>query len=234
MKLGKALAVIGVLCLTLALLVSCTGGPNSVPEPVTPVTRLDVSVGTPPPEGWRWVVAEINTGADEVREAAAAHGFFWIFYVVKGSTEISMGGLTTVAFAGEGIMVPARQQHTHRDLPQSKILAFDVRSANDTPDAFHRGTRLLLSNKLELAASPGFKVRIQEITLSPGQRMPETSVADPSFVYVVEGTLTTRTGDSTATIEVAKASELALRATYGMSNDNTAAPLRFLLIAVHT
>ena len=203
---------------------------SPAPTPTSPAgaTKLDVSVGAPPTEGWRWVVAEINTGADEVKEASnPGHGFFWEFFVVKGSTEVSTAEGTKLASAGEGIMIPARQEHSHRYPPQSKVLAFDVRSANDNPDAFHRGTKLFLSDKLSLRSSSDHKLRVQEFSLSPGQRLPETTTAEPNFFYVMEGTLTSGT---TAT-ETGKAGSLPLNVKLALSNQGNT-PLRFLLVDV--
>jgi len=203
---------------------------SPAPTPTSPAgaTKLDVSAGTPPAEGWRWVVAEITTGVDEVKEASnPGHGFFWEFFVVKGSTEVSTAEGTKLASAGEGIMVPARQEHSHRYPPQSKVLAFDVRSANDNPDAFHRGTKLFLSDKLSLRSSSDHKLRVQEFSLSPGQRLPETTTAEPNFFYVMEGTLTSGT---TAT-ETGKAGSLPLNVKLALSNQGNT-PLRFLLVDV--
>ena len=203
---------------------------SPAPTPTSPAgaTKLDVSVGAPPTEGWRWVVAEITTGVDEVKEASnPGHGFFWEFFVVKGSTEVSTAEGTKAASAGEGIMVPARQEHSHRYPPQSKVLAFDVRSANDNPDAFHRGTKLFLSDKLSLRSSSDHKLRVQEFSLLPGQRLPETTTAEPNFVYVIEGTLTSGT---TAT-EADKAGSLPLNVKLALSNEGKT-PLRFLLVDV--
>lgn len=202
----------------------------AAPTPTAPagVTKLDISVGAPPPEGWRWVLAEISTGADEVKEAPnPGHGFFWEFFVVKGSTEVSFAEGTKLASAGEGIMVPAKQQHSHRYPPQSKVLAFDVRSATDNPDAFHGGAKLFLSDKLPLRSSSDHKLRVQEFSLSPGQRLPETTIAEPNFVYVVEGTLTS----GATTTETGKAGSLPLNVKLTLSNEGKT-PLRFLLVDV--
>jgi len=202
----------------------------AAPPPTSPAgaTKLDVGVGAPPPEGWRWVVGEINTGADEVTEAPnPGHGFFWEFFVVKGSNEVSTGDGKKVASAGEGIMVPAKQQHSHRYPPQSKVLVFDVRSANDNPDAFHRGTKLFLSGTLSLRSSSDHKLRVQEFSLSPGQRLPETTTAEPNFFYVMEGILTSGT---TAT-ETGKAGSLPLNVKLALSNEGKT-PLKFLLVDV--
>lgn len=229
----KPIYLLVALLLTLSWLLTACDKPTPAPapKPVTPVTKLDVGVGTPPPEGWRWVVAELNTGADEIKEASEAHGFFWMFFVIKGSTEVSTADGMKVVSAGEGIMVPARQQHSHRHLPQSKILMFDVRSANDNPDRFHGGTKLLLSDKLDVKPSSDFKLRVREFTLSPGQRTAESLTGEPNFVYVEEGTLSVRTGDSVSKTEAGKSFSLPLNVKHVESNDGTM-PLRFLLVDV--
>ena len=197
------------------------------------VVNMETSVGTPPPEGWRWVVAEINTGADEVKEAPnAGHGFFWTFFVIKGSTEVSTAAGAKLASAGEGIMLPARQQHSHRYPPQSKVLAFDVRSANDNPDAFHRGTKVLLSDKLPLRASSDYKLRVRTFDLAAGSQRGEESISDPNFVYVIEGTLTTSVGKDVSRIEANKALSVPLDTKYIIKNEGTTAA-RYILVDVH-
>lgn len=230
--LSLSLAIVLVLggCASTPASPAAPAATSPAPTPTSPAgaTKLDVNVGAPPPEGWRWVVAEISTGADEVKEAPnPGHVFFWEFFVVNGSTEVSTVEGTKVASAGEGIMVPAKQQHLHRYPPQSKVLAFDVRSANDNPDAFHRGTKLFLSDKLSLRSSSDHKLRVQEFSLSPGQRLPETTIAEPNFFYVVEGTLTSGT---TAT-ETGKSGSLPLNVKLALSNQGNT-PLRFLLADV--
>lgn len=96
---------------------------------------LDVDVGTPPPTGWLWTVAEIAAGVDEVVERANAHGNFWVFYTVEGSAELTTGEAKKVVSGGEAVFVPARLDHGHRYLPASRILVFDVHPADDPPSA---------------------------------------------------------------------------------------------------
>ncbi|MEK7353682.1 MAG: hypothetical protein AABZ77_04145 [Chloroflexota bacterium] len=192
---------------------------------------MAVSVGTPPPEGWKWVVAELITAADEVKEATTNHGFFWIFYVVKGSIEVGTDNATKAASAGEGIMVAAGENHTHRYLPQSKVLIFDVRSTNDNPTAFHRGTRLFVSDKLDLPQAPDYKMQIQQFTLEPGKQTRESTKVNPDFIYVEEGTLTVFTPTSSMVAQAGKAFPLPPNVTYIRSNEGTV-PARFLLVEV--
>lgn len=205
--------------------------PTAVPPVVS--VKLDVPIGTPPPEGWRWVAAEINTGADEVKEPQSnGHDFFWTFFVISGSTEVSTADGTKVSSAGEGIMVSAKQQHAHRYPPQSRVLAFDVRSANDNPSAFHRGTKVFLSDKLQLRAAADYKLRVRTFTLTTGSRGAEDSIPDPNFVYVIEGTLTTSSGKDISRTEPNKALALPLNTKFVASNEG-ATPLRYILVDVH-
>lgn len=205
-------------------------GPAAAPPPTV---NMDESVGTPPPEGWRWVVAEINTAADEVKEPQNnGHDFFWEFFVIKGSTEVTTAEGTNVAYAGEGIMLPAKQAHSHRYPPQSKVLAFDVRSANDNPTAFHRGTKVFLSDKLALRAASAYKLRVQTFTLTAGTKGAEDSIHDPNFIYVIEGTLSISVGKDVSRTEANKSFTLPLNTTFVASNEGTA-PLRYILVDVH-
>ncbi len=206
---------------------------TSAPTPVV-TTRLEVSVGTPPPEGWRWVVAEYNTGADEVKEAASQHGFFWIFFVLKGQTEVTTSAGAKLANAGEGIMIAAREQHSHRYPPQSRVLIFDVRSANDNPDAFHRGTRVFLSEKIDLKPAPDFKLRVREFTIAQGGANVFGPVEGSNFVYVPDGTLTATatSGGAAVSVEGGKALPLSVGSSYVLRNPGTA-PLRVLAVDVH-
>lgn len=224
--------VMAAMVITALSLVLAACSPAAQPVSAPGVVNLETSVGTPPPEGWRWVVAEINTGADEIKEAPnTGHGFFWEFFVIKGSTEVSTPAGTKVASAGEGIMLPARQQHSHRYPPQSKVLAFDVRSANDNPDAFHRGTKLLLSDKLPVRAAPDYKLRVRTFDLAAGSQRGEESISDPNFVYVIEGTLTTSVGKDANRIEANKALSVPLNTKFIIKNEGTT-PARYILVDV--
>lgn len=201
------------------------------PLPPTPITLVDLDVGAPPPEGWRWLVAELS--GNSIAESpghglqSQGHGFFWLFFVVKGSTEIVTAEGTKVASARQGILNPARQPHTHRYAPDSAVLALDVRSANDNPKEFHGGTRLYLSDKIALRSAASHKLRIQELTLSPGQRLAEAALTDPTIAYVVEGALSA----GSVSIEAGKVGELAVGTKIALSNQGSA-PLRLYLLDV--
>lgn len=207
--------------------------PTPAPTPAM-TTRFEASVGTPPAEGWRWVVAEYSTGADEVKEAANQHGFFWVFFVVKGQTEVTTAAGTKLLNAGEGVMVGAREQHSHRYPPQSKVLILDVRSANNNPDAYHRGTQLFLSEKIDVRPAPDLKLRVRELIIAQGAQAPFGAVTDSAFAYVEEGTLagTVTSGGAAVNAEAGKAIALTIGSSYVLRNAG-ASPLRLLLVDVH-
>ncbi|MBM2832009.1 MAG: hypothetical protein HW414_1061 [Dehalococcoidia bacterium] len=165
--------------------------PSPKPAAEAPVisVNLDANVGTPPSEGWKWVVAEINTAAEEVKENPNAHGFFWSFFTVKGSHEVTMGSDIKMVQSGEAVLVQARQQHSHRYLPQSKVLVFDLRTVYDMPDSYHRGTQLPVpDNALDTKKGADLKLRVRTFVLAPGSRTSEAITSDPNFGYVMEGT----------------------------------------------
>ncbi|MBI4234396.1 MAG: cupin domain-containing protein [Chloroflexi bacterium] len=198
------------------------------PPPSTVSTKLDVSYGAAPAAGWKWGVAEITTGAEERIENTANHGFAWIFYVVRGSTEIGTADGKMVIPAGEAAILPARQEHTHRFLPQSQVLVF--RPADRPFGEFHRGNRLFESGAaLPLTAGQDYKVRIREHTLSPGAA---SITVDANFGYVLEGTLTVRAGDSVTTQQAGTAFGLPSNVRQVLSNGGTT-PVRFILTDLH-
>lgn len=210
----------------------------SAPTPVRPVVsaKLDVGSGAPPSAGWKWAVAEINTTTQEVTDGPHEHDFAWIFYAVKGSAEVSLvsaaDGKKIIA-AGEGVLIPARQSHSHRYLPQSKVIAFHLRPADQPAAALHRGTPLLVSDKaLDLKAGADYKVRIREFTFPPGSRTSENLTSDPNFGYLAEGTLTVRVGQTANVVEAGKPSAFPLNERYVVSNEGTV-PLRLVLVDLH-
>jgi len=199
----------------------------------TPSPVLDVDIGAPPPAGWIWAVAEVGAGADEVVDGPQAHTFFWAFFDVKGSSELATSDGKQVLSGGEAVFVPARQEHTHRYLPQSQIIVFDVHAADDPPSAFHRGRQLFVSDTpVDVKPGLNYKVRVREFSLSPGERTPESVAAEPNFVYVIEGMLTTRAGDGVSSTNAGKASTIPLNVGHVESNEG-ATPLRFIVVDLH-
>lgn len=224
---GKHAKLLSVGLLSLSLLLASCAQPAPTPTPPPPsifATKFDVSYGTAPAAGWKWGVAEITTGAEERIEETNSHGFSWIFYVIRGSTEIGTADGKKVIPAGEAAIVPARQDHTHRFLPQSQVLVF--RPADRPFAEFHRGTRLYESDTaLALTAGQDYKVRIREFTLSPGSA---GSTVAANFGYVLEGTLTVRAGDAVTTQQAGKAFGLPSNVSQVVSNGG-ATPVRFIL-----
>lgn len=186
--------------------------------------------GLPSAADWKWAVAEIAGGTDEVIDGPNAHDYSWIFFVVKGSMELSTADGRKVLSSGEGVFVPARQQHAHRYLPQSRVLAFHLRAADDPPGALHRGRQLFVSDTpIGARAGVNYNVRVREFSLSPGERTPDSVTVEPNFGYVVEGTLTARLGDGVTSTEAGKAFTVPLNVRHVESNEG-AAPLRFILV----
>lgn len=236
----KWCVVVPVAILAIILLQGCaspaptptpTAAPSPTPTPPPPptvATKFDVSYGTAPATGWKWGVAEITTGAEERIEETNTHTFAWIFYVVRGSTEIGTADGKKVISAGEAAIVPARQDHTHRFLPQSQVLVF--RPADRPFGDFHRGTRLWESDApLALNAGQNYSARTREYTLSPGVA---NLTAEGNWGYVLEGALTLRAGDAVTTQQAGKAFGLPSNVPQVVSNGG-ATPVRFTLTDLH-
>lgn len=189
--------------------------------------------GLPSAGGWVWAVAEITAGANEVAEGTTSHGFFWIFDTIQGSHEVSTAEGTKVFSSGEAVFVPARQEHTHRYSPQSRTLAFGLHPADNPPSAFHRGRQLLATDVLTGArAGLNYRLQVREFNLAPGEGTPERVSAESSFVYVVEGTLTSRVGGAVTSTEEGKASAVPPNVRQIMGNEGST-PLRFILVDLH-
>ena len=239
------------------LLAACTQGapaaapstaqatPTTVPSPVAakPATTLsptatapatsivkeyDAPYGVVPAAGWKWGVAEIATGAQEKTQDATRHGSAWVFYVVRGSMELGTADGKKTYRAGEAVMMPAQQDHTHRFEAQSQVLVF--RPADRPFGDFHQGSRLWESESLiALTAGQSYSVRIREYTLAPGVA---NLTAQGDWVYVIEGTLTSRASGS-ATLHQAGA---VLALTGGSSQvlgNEGATPVRVIAVGVH-
>ena len=210
--------------------------PSPTPAaPVAPVisTRLDVDAGSVPPAGWKWVVAEIDTGTDPVTLQPTSHDYTYVFYVVKGSTQVGADNVTKTVPAGEAVLIPAHQEHSHLYPPQSRVLAIHLRPADDPPGAKpHGGDRILLSDKpLVLETVSNLKLRVREFTLSPKSRAVDLAKY-ANFGYVLEGTLAIVTDNDTIPVEANKVFALPLNGKIEARNES-ATPLRFILVDVH-
>lgn len=194
--------------------------------------KLEAAAGSPPAAGWKWAVAEFNTSEQATSDGPHSHDYAWVFYVIKGSIETTVGDERKPMTAGEGVFIPARQTHSHRYLPQSKVVAFHLRAADNPPAALHRGTTILVSDRaLELKQAAEYNVRIREVTLAPGSQLSESLGSDPGFGYVAEGTLTLTVGQTTNTVQPGKTFVPPLSEKYVISN-TSAAPVRFVIVDV--
>ncbi|MBI4283800.1 MAG: hypothetical protein HY663_04955 [Chloroflexi bacterium] len=204
------------------------------PEPTGPavVQQFEEPIGTPPAVGWKWVVAEFNSDNESSRPSQS-HDFFWVYYVVKGSTELTTNNTTKKLASGEAMLVEGRQLHEHRYFPQSKLLQFDVRDSTDRPTAFHQGRELYQSDNLT-SLTPGkeYKLRIRQFTLAPNSRTKSTGAIDPNFLYVVEGSVTITTQAGLFKIQEGTAFSLPLSTGYIIANES-GTPVKFVLADVH-
>lgn len=166
--------------------------PVTGPTPVTPsntVVQFDESYGPAPAAGWRWGLGVLAPQEQDITEAPADHLFAWVFYVLRGSTEIGSSSGSRTIPAGAAAIVPAQQVHTHRFPAQSRVLVF--RPADRPLVDFHRSTRLYESaGLLPVSAGRTYRIRVQEQTLQPWTPSPVTT--DTGFAYVAEGSLVVR------------------------------------------
>ncbi len=218
---------------------TATPAPTPIPTPTpaptqaalrgTVETKMDVNYGTAPNTGWKWGVGEISIGAEERIEDTTSHGFAWVFYVVRGSTEVGTAEGNKVVQVGEAVTVKQRQNHSHRFPAQSQVLVF--RPADRPFGEFHRGNRLYESDAtLDLKAGQNYSMRIREFTLPP--RGSETITIGASFGYMLDGTLTIRAGDAATTQQAGKVFILPSGEREVLSNEGVA-PARFILVDLH-
>ena len=235
---NRLISAIGVV-LTMGLALACSAAAPAPAQSVTPIlatpavsVKLEVGVGVPPAAGWKWAVADFDTATDARTDGPHEHDFAWVFYAIKGSAEVTVGDATKVIPAGEAVLIAGGQRHSHRYLPQSKLIAFHLRAADQPAEQLHRGGTVLVSEKaLELRAGSDYKVRIREYTFPPGSRTSENLTADPNFGYVEEGAITYRVGQTANTVESGKPLVLPLNEQYTLSNEGTTS-LRLVLVDV--
>ena len=120
--------------------------------------------------GWKWQVMQRTTGPAEVAEDSTNHGNFWVFYVLKGSTEVGIGDSRKVLGVDEATLIPERQEHTHRFPAQSEILGFHVRPSDRPPGDSHGGQLLFNSEQTIEAPAGNYSVRLREFTLARGEQ----------------------------------------------------------------
>lgn len=208
--------------------------PSAVKQSTDFLSKLDVSIGAPPAVGWKWAVMKRAMGDAEVRESAKQHNENWVFFVIRGSAEIGADGGNKAVRDGEAIMIEKGKQHTLLYGPKTEILGFQVRQGDRQPGDMHWGALLYFSERnLEAKAGANYFVRLRELALAAGERRPETTLADPNFVYVIDGTLTARpSGDAVSAIAAGTAGTLPLNMKLVLANEGNT-PLRFVLADLH-
>jgi len=231
----KPLSSISTGLLAVTLLAACGKGEQTLPPPspaaVGAVTKLDVAVGIPPASGWRWAVAQFDTTVD-ASDGPHAHDFSWLFFVADGSMEITVAGERKMVSKGEALFIPAGQEHAHRYSPNSRVLFFQLRPADDPPGALHRGRQLFSSESpLNITGGRSHTVRAREFTIPAGGRTAEAVAQEPNVGYVIEGKLTRQTGADASTLEAGSPFSLPLNARYVLSNGGTTR-LRLILVDV--
>ncbi|HLE82064.1 MAG TPA: ABC transporter substrate-binding protein, partial [Dehalococcoidia bacterium] len=157
------------------------------------------------------------------------HGNFWVFYVLKGSTEVGIGDSRKVLGVGEATLISERQDHSHLFPAQSEILGFHVRPSDRPPGDSHRGQLQFTSEGTIEAPAGNYSVRLREFTLARGEQT-SANIGPGPFAYVMEGTLSTRSGNNImSTTEAGKVLSLPTSGTVVVSNEGTT-PLRFILV----
>lgn len=207
-----------------------TASPTATPAAFTETTKLDVNIGSPGAEDWKWVLGELKTGAEPVTNPPVEHGDAWVFHVVAGTTEISSAGKKDTLSPGGAQLIPAGLTHGHLFAPQTRVLVLQLK---DRPPArAHGADVLLVSDKpVDLKAAVATQLRVREFVLSPGGSIPERAIAVSGVGYVVEGTLSSRIGGTASTFASGKAFEWRASVTHDAVNAGTS-PVRFLLFDV--
>lgn len=207
-----------------------TPTPTATPTPFTETAKFEVNVGAPPTEGWMWVLGELKTAADPRPFPTTKHEDPWLFYTIAGTHELTSAGKTEALTAGGGFWLLPNTDHAHRITPQSRVLVSQLK--NRPPESVHQSAKVLVSDKpLGLKAGTPATLRVREVTLVPGARLPEARANEHSVAYVVDGTLTSRVGGVAQQVTAGKAIEWRPSVTHDASNEGTA-PLRFVLIDV--
>lgn len=206
-----------------------TASPKATPAAFTETTKLDVSIGSPGVEGWKWVLGELKISTEPVVNPPV-HLDAWLFYVVSGSTEISSAGKKETLSPGGAQLIPAGLTHDHMYAPQTRVLVLQLK--DHPPTRAHGADVLLFSEKpLDLKTAVAAQLRVREFVLPPGASLPEPTITVSGVGYVVEGILSSRIGGAASTIAAGKAFEWRPNVAYDAVNRSTT-PVRFVLFDV--
>ena len=205
----------------------------ALPPGVTRRPVLEVSLGIPPPVGWKLQVQErtrSRAGVDVVRHTDSA-----LYYTLEGTHEWVRGDTVQTFPRGQAVFVPAGLEHIHRMLPiGSTLLTFEIYftrgdASRPTPPP---GARLLyFSGKpADVIAGVSYAIRLDEFTFLPGARW-DLNPHEPLFNYVLEGIKTRRVADQVLRHEPGSVLELPIGTRFTASNEG-ATPLRFLAVVL--
>jgi len=142
-----------------------------------------------------------ENGNHDVMEAKDHHDNPYIFFVTRGSEEVGTDAGTTTINADDAELISAGMDHTHHYLPRTHVLTVRLGPASNNPEDYHGGYPGLYftGQALETQPATNYKLRVREYTLAPGQRRPDSTIVQPSVVFVIDGTLTMRPSNGSAT-----------------------------------
>jgi quercetin dioxygenase-like cupin family protein len=142
-----------------------------------------------------------ENGNHDVTEARDHHDNPYIFFVTRGSEEVGTDSGVTTIRADDAVFMPAGIDHTHHYLPRTHVLTVRLGLAGRNPEDYHGGYPGLYftGNVLETQPAATYNLRIREYTLAAGERRPDSTIVQPSFTFVIEGSLTLRLANGSAT-----------------------------------
>ena len=213
------------------------GAQVSATEPLPPgLTRrpvVEVSLGIPPPVGWKLQVQErtrSRAGVEVVRHTASA-----LYYTLEGTHEWVRGDTVQTFPRGQAVLVPAGLEHIHRMLPiGSTLLTFEIyfaRGDASRPTPPPDARLLYFSEKpAEVIAGVPYTIRLDEFTFLPGARW-DLNPHEPLFIYVMEGIKLRRVADQVLRHEQGSVLEPPIGTRFTASNEGTM-PMRFLAVVL--
>ncbi len=202
------IAVAAIPRLVFFLLLMVSGEIVAAEEPVSEVIPsgisrrpvLEISLGTPPSVGWKWLVQE-RTGPQAT--GILRHTNTGLYYTLEGTHELVRGNRAETFPAGQAILVPVGVEHIHRMLPLAsggrKLEIYFAPGDQSRPAP--RGVRILhfSDEPLKLKSGVSYTLRVDEYTFAPQARWDRTP-RTPSINYVLEG-IVSSTGERSGSSE---------------------------------
>ena len=184
---------------------------------------MDMSIGAPPAAGWKWAVLDVT-----LTSAAPFHGGHpaEIYYIVAGICEDTIEGVTRRSGPGEAWFMPAGFANSHAPWPAgtfTRFLGFLAWPADVAPPPLPPNFKVLLfaDKPVDLKAGTRYMMRLREVTFAPGAANTEHTDHNPSILYVLEGTHTSRIGTTDTKTEAGKIFEKRLNVPNVDRNDGT-------------